>query len=249
VTAPETVVVLGGTTGLGRALAVEAARRGHPVVIGARHLPEAEAAASDLRVRFGVPAWPLVVDALARGTHTSAAAEAEAHAAGGPLGVVMCIGYLGEHARAQQDSAELARVLESNFDGPVSLLERFAERMEARGAGWICIVSSVAGDRGRQSNYLYGAAKAGLSTYADGLRNRLFRAGVHVMLVKPGFVDTAMTFGRPGVRGAAPPDAVAAGIFRALRRRRDTVYLPGIWRVVMTVIRAIPEAVFKRMRL
>jgi decaprenylphospho-beta-D-erythro-pentofuranosid-2-ulose 2-reductase len=167
----------------------------------------------------------------------------------GPLGVVMCIGYTGEQPRAQSDAVERARILETNFTGPVGLLERLAAELEHRRAGWICVVSSVAGDRGRASNYLYGSAKAGLSAYVDGLRGRLFRAGVRVTLVKPGFVDTGMTWGLPGVRGAVAPERVARGIRRAVDHRRDTVYLPGAWRLVMAVIRAIPERIFKRLRL
>jgi short-subunit dehydrogenase len=106
----------------------------------------------------------------------------------------------------------------------------------------------VAGDRGRQSNYLYGAAKAGLSAYLQGLRNRLFHAHVKVLTVKPGFVDTHMTYGRSGLFLVASPESVAKGIFRAIVKGKDVVYLPWFWRPIMLVVRSIPEGIFKRLR-
>jgi short-subunit dehydrogenase len=106
----------------------------------------------------------------------------------------------------------------------------------------------VAGDRGRQSNYLYGAAKAGLSTFLQGLRNRLFHANVKVITIKPGFVDTHMTYGRPGLFLVASPESVARGIFRAIAKGKDVVYLPWFWRPIMLIVQSIPEAIFKRLR-
>jgi short-subunit dehydrogenase len=106
----------------------------------------------------------------------------------------------------------------------------------------------VAGDRGRQSNYLYGAAKAGLSAYLEGLRNRLYPAEVKVITVKPGFVDTRMTYGRSGLLLMASPESVAKGIFKAIVKGRDIVYLPWFWRLIMLIVRSIPEVIFKRMR-
>lgn len=245
----ETVLVLGGTSGIGRALAAELAASGHDLIVAGRDAGEAEAIAADLRVRHGVTATALPFDLCDRDSHAAVVRRALEVAGDAPLGVVLSAGYLGEQRDAERNAEQLARILDTNFAAPVALLEGLAERLEARRAGWICIISSVAGDRGRQSNYLYGAAKAGLSAYAQGLRNRLFRAGVHVVLVKPGFVDTGMTFGRPGVRGAAAPERIAREIRQAIARKRDTVYLPNIWRPIMAVIRAIPEPIFKRLRL
>ena len=107
----------------------------------------------------------------------------------------------------------------------------------------------MAGDRGRQSNYLYGSAKAGLSAYLQGLRNRLFRSGVRVVTIKPGFVDTSMTFGRPGLFLLASPEAIARGVYKAINSGKDVVYLPWFWRWIMLVIRLVPEGIFKRLRL
>jgi len=129
------------------------------------------------------------------------------------------------------------------------VLDPIADHLARVGRGFICAVSSVAGDRGRQSNYLYGSTKAALSTYLQGLRNRLARSGVRVVTVKPGFVDTAMTFGRPGMFLVASPQRVGRDVFRAVRRGRCEVYTPWFWRGIMAAIKAIPEPVFKRMKL
>ncbi len=130
------------------------------------------------------------------------------------------------------------------------MLQLLASEIEARGAGTIVGVGgSVAGDRGRIGNYVYGAAKAGFATYLSGLRNRLTRAGGHVVTVKPGFVDTAMTWG--GIEGmflvASPPDAVARDILKAVAKRRNVIYTPFFWRWIMLIIRLIPEPIFKKL--
>jgi len=134
-----------------------------------------------------------------------------------------------------------------SFTGPARFLQMLAPRIESNGAGTIVGVGSVAGDRGRLGNYVYGAAKAGFATYLSGLRNRLTRAGGHVVTVKPGFVDTAMTWGIEGMFLVAPPEAVARSILRAVDRKRDVIYTPFFWRFIMAIIRAIPERVFKKL--
>jgi short-subunit dehydrogenase len=163
--------------------------------------------------------------------------------------VLVAQGLLGDSSACGRDSTLAARVLQSSFTGPALLLERVAARMAEQGSGTIVAISSVAGDRGRQSNYVYGAAKGGLAIYLAGLRNRLFPRGVHVVTVKPGFVDTPMTADLPRNRLFAPPSAVAVAILRAVRRRTDVVYVPGYWRVILWLVRLVPERVFKRMRL
>jgi short-subunit dehydrogenase len=158
------------------------------------------------------------------------------------------MGYLGDQAKGQSEWEEARRILETNFTGCVSTLNILANHFELRQAGFICALSSVAGDRGRQSNYLYGAAKAGLSVYLQGLRNRLFPARVKVITVKPGFVDTRMTYGRPGLFLVASPESVAKGIFRAIAKGKDVVYLPWFWRLIMLIVQSIPEVILKRLR-
>ena len=161
---------------------------------------------------------------------------------------MVCIGELGNQAKGQSDWGEARRILETNFTGCVSLLNILANHFEARRAGFICALSSVAGDRGRQSNYLYGSAKAGLSAFLQGLRNRLYPAHVKVITIKPGFVVTRMTYGRPGLLLVASPERVGKGIFRAVVKGKDVVYLPWFWRFIMLMVRSIPEAIFKRLR-
>lgn len=136
-----------------------------------------------------------------------------------------------------------------NFVSAASLLSHLANLMEKRRGGTIAVISSVAGDRGRQSNYVYGAAKAGLSAFASGLRNRLQKSGVSVVTIKPGFVDTPMTAHVKKGPLFATPEAVARGIVKAIDRRKDVVYVPGFWRPIMWLIRSIPERIFKRLSL
>jgi short-subunit dehydrogenase len=241
------VLVIGATSAVARALAGELAVHGRDLVLAGRDRPELETIAADLAVRHGVATAVCVLDVLDAAGHEAAL---------GPWledetleGVVVAVGYLGDQRLAEMDLAETRRILDTNFTGCVALLNLVALRLEARGRGFICALSSVAGDRGRQSNYLYGAAKAGLSVYLQGLRNRLHRAGVRVLTVKPGFVDTAMTFGRPGLFLVASPGRVARSIFRAIEAGRDVVYVPGFWRPLMLAVRSVPERLFKRLRL
>jgi short-subunit dehydrogenase len=150
-------------------------------------------------------------------------------------------------AEIDADPALIAGVAADSFTGPAQVLSRVAPLIEARGAGTIVGVASVAGDRGRVGNYVYGAAKAAFATYLSGLRNRLTRSGGHVVTVKPGFVDTAMTWGLPGMFLVAPPEAVAASILKAVRRQRNVIYTPFFWRYIMMIIRAVPEPIFKKL--
>jgi short-subunit dehydrogenase len=242
------VLILGATSAIASALAREFAAHKFDLVLGGRDREELSALASDLSLRYGVQAGILSFDALDTPTHASTLRSFLPETGDALEGVVVCIGYLGDQAKGQSDWEEARRTLETNFTGCVSALNILANHFESRRAGFICAISSVAGDRGRQSNYLYGAAKAGLSTYLQGLRNRLFPAHVKVITVKPGFVDTRMTYGRSGLLLVASPARVAKGIFRAIAKGKDVVYLPWFWRPIMLIVQSIPEAIFKRLR-
>jgi len=164
--------------------------------------------------------------------------------------VVTAFGILGDQERAQGDFPHAREIVESNYLGAVSILEIVAADFEKRGHGWIAGIGSVAGDRGRGSNYIYGSAKGALAIYLGGLRNRLCKRGVHVMTVLPGFVRTKMTRGLPlPERLVAEPEAVARDIHRGLKARRNILYTRWFWRWIMLVIRSVPEALFKRTRL
>jgi len=242
------VLILGATSAIASALAREFATHKFDLVLGGRDREELSALASDLSLRCGVRAGILPFDALETQTHAASLRSFLSGTGDALAGAVVCIGYLGDQAKGQSDWEEARLILETNFTGCVSALNILASHFELRRAGFVCAISSVAGDRGRQSNYLYGAAKAGLSTYLQGLRNRLFHAHVKVITVKPGFVDTRMTYGHPGLFLVASPESVAKGIYKAIAKGKDVAYLPGFWRFIMLLVQSIPEAIFKRLR-
>jgi short-subunit dehydrogenase len=243
------VLILGATSGIARAVAVEFARHNYDLILAGRDRRELDATAADLAIRFAVQTHVCCFDVLDFDAHPAAVASCFAEAGADLEGAVLAIGYLGDEPVAQNDFAEARRILDTNLTGCVSALNILARHFESRGSGFICALSSVAGDRGRQSNYHYGAAKAGLSVYLQGLRNRLYHCGVQVTTIKPGFVDTAMTFGRPGLFLVASPEYVARRILRAIKSHRDVMYIPWFWRGIMWAIRNVPESLFKRLRL
>jgi short-subunit dehydrogenase len=242
----KTLLLLGGTSDIGRAIASAYAGAGWRIVLAARDRASCERNARDLTARHG---GAVEVADFDIGATDRFAAFLDARPL--PDTVVSVVGMLGEQPRAETDLAHASEVLRTNFEGPALFLALVANRMAARGQGTIVGISSVAGERGRASNYVYGSAKAGFTAFLSGLRNRLAGKGVHVVTVKPGFVRTRMTEGMalPGPL-TAEPAAVGAAVFRAAEeRRRDVVYVLPVWRLVMAVIRAVPERVFKRLRL
>lgn len=245
------VLVLGATSGIARATAAGLARRGYGLFLAGRDEEELERVAADLGVRFGVTVQSGPFDALVTDDHGAFLSWVEEETAdmGGLAGAVVAFGTMGDEARVFVDAAEADRVLRTNLNGAVSVLTPLAAHFEARGGGFLVGVSSVAGERGRKGNYVYGAAKAGLTAYLSGLRARLAPKGVRVVTVKPGFVDTAMTFGRPGTFLVASAEAVGERIARAVEWGPEVIYAPWFWRPVMAVVRAIPEPLFKRLAL
>lgn len=243
------VLVVGATSGIARAVASEFAGHGYDVVLAGRDLEETAAIASDVALRHGRTARAMHLDLLDFESHAKALAPWLGGNGETLAGAVICAGYLGDEHLAHVEMPETRRIVDTNFTGCVSICNLLANHFETRKSGFLCALSSVAGDRGRQSNYTYGAAKGALSLYLQGLRNRLFPAGVRVVTVKPGFVDTKMTYGKPGLFLVATPEAVARGVYKAVARNKDVVYLPWFWRWLMFIIRNIPERVFKRMKL
>jgi decaprenylphospho-beta-D-erythro-pentofuranosid-2-ulose 2-reductase len=246
----KSVIIVSATSGMARAAADSFAARGYALVLAARDAEENGRIAQDIRTRHGVQATTLHFDAEAFDTHAALLDEAAGALGGLPEGLVFFTGYMADQRAAEKDFALAHRMIEVNFSAAVSLIEAFAARCEARRSGFIGIVSSAAGDRGKQSNYLYGATKAALTVYAQGLRNRLFPAGVTVTTIKPGFVDTKMTFGMklPPALTASPEQAGEA-ICRAVLAGKHEVYVLWFWRWIMTIIRAIPEWQFKKMKM
>lgn len=242
-------LILGAKSAIAQALAHRLAADGYDLILAARRTEPLEPLASDLRLRQDCHAsvWPY--DAL----DTASAADLPqrlARECGGFDLVIMVFGYLGDQENAQTDTDEMERILHTNFTGGVVVLSHLANYLESRNqpCGIICI-GSVAGDRGRQSNYFYGAAKGALGLFLQGLRNRLAATNVHVMTVKPGFVDTPMTEGLEGLFLVSSPKAVAQDIVKAFNKKKDILYTPWFWRYIMLIIKHIPERVFKRMKL
>lgn len=243
------VVILGATSGIARAIGRALGQRGFDLVLAARDTEENAALAADVALRTGCRAWAVALDAGDDEGHDAFVARCVELAGERLEGVVACLGNMPPQEQAQADWRTARSIVDVNFTAGVVLLERFAAILEQRRAGWICGVSSVAGDRGRMSNYIYGSAKAGFSTYLAGLRNRLWHSGVHVVTVKPGPVDTAMTYGLDKLPFLAQPDAVGERVVRGILKRRDVIYAPGIWRWIMLVIRYVPEWKFKRLKM
>jgi decaprenylphospho-beta-D-erythro-pentofuranosid-2-ulose 2-reductase len=243
------VLVVGATSAIAQGAAAAFARRGCDLYVAGRDRDEIDRIASDLRVRYGIAVHSGTIDATDSDAHAAFFAEALTAVGGNLEGIVIAFGLLGDHERATVDFAHAKEVIDVNFAGVASLLTVAANHFEQRRAGFLAVLSSVAGDRGRQSNYVYGASKAAVSTYLAGLRNRLAGRGVRVHTIKLGVVDTQMTYGLPGVRFAADPAKVGEEIVRAIERGKDVVYVPGLWRYIMLAIRLIPESVFKRLRL
>jgi decaprenylphospho-beta-D-erythro-pentofuranosid-2-ulose 2-reductase len=244
----KSILVIGGSSDIGHATALRYAKAGWNVLLAARDLDAAQRNADDVATRTGVETSIHAVDVL----QTEKLAGFVAGLPVLPDTLVCVVGDLGDQVLAQTDLGLATRIMRTNFEAPSLLLELFAQRFEARGSGTIVGVSSVAGDRGRASNYYYGAAKAGFSQYLSGLRNRMTLAGkVRVVTVKPGFVRTRMTahIKLPGLL-TVQPDRVADDIFRAdVASRRDVIYVGKRFWLVMTLICALPENIFKRLRI
>lgn len=242
------MLILGATSAIARHVAASFAARGRPLFLAGRNLSEVERLAADLRIRHRVEAVAGQFEAEDYEGHREFL-RGVVRRMGDLEGVVVAFGYLGEQGQAEKDLEETFRVIDRNFTGAVSVLNHCADFFETRRGGFIVAISSVAGDVGRQSNYLYGAAKGGLNVYLQGLRARLFRAGVRVLTVKPGFVDTPMTFGRPKLFLVAPPARVGERIARAAERGGDVVYVPWFWRFIMLALKLTPEGLRKRLKL
>lgn len=243
------VVILGATSAIARAIAFEYAHGGYRIILAARDDRHNAILADDIRVRFNVETTAIHFDAEDFASHHQVFRDILDAAQGRLAGVVVCFGFMDTQARAQENFAIARRTIDVNLTAVISMIERFAVTLAQGGAGFIAVLSSVAGDRGRQSNYIYGAAKAGLSAYLQGLRNRLHPTGVSVTTIKPGFVDTKMTFGLPGMFLVASPEQAAKAIVAAIRKRKNTAYVPFFWRYIMAIIKAIPEWQFKKMKL
>lgn len=241
----ETWIILGATSSMARAFGRLVAAEGAHVLLAGRDMDDLKRAAADLQARGAAGAEAVAFDA--RKPEGFAAIIARTETQEGLINAAVFVGSMPAQEAIDADPSLVDGTILDSFTGPARFLQILAPVMEARGGGAVVGVGSVAGDRGRIGNYVYGAAKAGFATYLSGLRNRLTRAGGHVLTVKPGFVDTAMTWGLPGMFLVASPEAVAASILKAVKKRRNVIYTPFFWRYIMLIIRMIPEFIFKKM--
>ena len=239
------ILLLGATSPIGRALAMRFAERGARIHAAARDAAEASKIAADIATRSGADASSGTFDAADFASHRDFL-ERAIRELGGLDGVLLCFGTLGDEALSLIDPGEALSLVNQNYAGAVSILTLAARHLEQQGRGFIVVLGSVAGVRGRARNYVYGSAKGALHLFTQGLRARLSRRGVHVMTVILGTVDTRMTWGREGTLLTVAPERAAASIFRAWERKRDVVYVPWFWRPIMGVIRMVPERLFKR---
>ncbi|MBF0620985.1 MAG: SDR family oxidoreductase [Magnetococcales bacterium] len=243
------ILIIGATSAIAQAVAHRYAQQGHALFLTGRDPERVATIAADLRVRGAVQVESATLDANQIETHQTVLDHAIT-AMGSIDTVLIAHGVLNDQQTCQASVEDTLDAFQTNALSAIALLTLLANYMEHNAIkGTLAVISSVAGDRGRQSNYVYGAAKAAKSTFLAGLRNRLHSAGIHVLTIKPGFVDTPMTAHLKKGLLWAQPDDVAAGIVKSIEKRRDCVYLPGFWWLIMTIIRAIPESLFKRLTL
>lgn len=242
------ILIIGATSAIAAATARRYAATGARFCLLGRDAERLEALAADLHVRgaAGVDYDTFSAEDLER--HPTMLRQAINLMGGFDLALI-AHGILSHQNSCEQDTAALLDTFDINTLSVLVMLTELANHAEQARYGTIAVISSVAGDRGRQSNYVYGASKAAVDVFMGGLRNRLHRSGVAVLTIKPGFVRTPMTADLPQGALWAQPDTIANGIVRAVARRRNVVYLPGWWRVVMSLIRHTPEALFKRLKL
>jgi hypothetical protein len=244
----QNIIIIGAASGIAGAVARLYAEQGARLFLVARNQSKLNAVAADLRARGASEVTGFLMDA-----NELDKLPAMLETAWGALGNVdvalVAHGTLPDQKRTETDISYAVSEFRTNSESVIACLAGLAQRFELQGQGVIAVIGSVAGDRGRASNYLYGAAKAAIDTYASGLRARLFQHGVHVLTIKPGFVATPMTekLNLPA-RLTSTPESVARDIHRAILRRSDVLYTPWFWAVVMLIIRLLPAAIFKRLK-
>ncbi|WEK37714.1 MAG: SDR family oxidoreductase [Candidatus Pseudobacter hemicellulosilyticus] len=241
-----TVLILGAASDMAVAIAQKFAATGYDLQLAARKVERLQPLQSDISIRTGRTVSLLEFDALNFGSH-----HTFFHALAQKPDVVICVfGYLGDNETARNSWQESEKIIHTNYTGAVSILNVVGQYFAAQKKGVIAGISSVAGERGRQSNYIYGSAKAGFTAYLSGMRNRLFHEGVHVASIQPGFVYTRMTenLTLPPLLTAQPAQ-VADTVYAAVTKKKNVVYVKWFWRWIMLIIKSIPEFIFKKLKL
>ena len=240
------VLILGATSDVAIACARVYAQNKYNLFLAGRDVNALQPLVSDLKIKFQVEVTAVAFDALQFDTHSTFYQSLSSK----PDITICVFGLLGDQAVSAKDWSACKRVIDSNYTGAVSILNIVANDYEQRKAGVIVGISSVAGERGRQSNFIYGSAKAGFTAYLSGLRNRLFASGVHVVTVKPGFIYTKMTENLTLPKPlTAKPEQLGTAIFKSVQKKKNVIYVLPVWRLVMLIIRTIPEGIFKKLKL
>jgi decaprenylphospho-beta-D-erythro-pentofuranosid-2-ulose 2-reductase len=241
-----TVLLLGASSDIGYAIAEKFAAHQFGVQLAGRSLPHLQTLQSDLNIRFNVPVSIHSFDAVSFSTHHSFYEQLNPK----PDITICAFGYMEDNEKAFADWAITENIIHTNYTGAVSILNIIAADYASRKTGIIAGISSVAGERGRQGNFIYGSAKAGFTAYLSGLRNRFYPDGVHVLTVLPGFVKTKMTAGLSlPAKLTATPEQVAVDVFKAIQKKKNIIYTKWFWKWIMLIIKNIPESIFKKKKL
>jgi decaprenylphospho-beta-D-erythro-pentofuranosid-2-ulose 2-reductase len=240
------ILIIGAKSDIAKAIARKYAENGYNLYLAARKSSELQNFANDISIRNDKKVKCIELDILDYESHQSIYNSLIEK----PIGAISVVGYLGEQEKAQNDFEEAKMIIDTNYTGVVSLLNIIANDFEKHKKGFIVGISSVAGDRGRKSNFIYGSAKSAFTTYLSGLRNRLFSSNVHVMTVKPGFVATKMTEGLDLPKKlTAQTEDVAQDVFNSQQKAKNILYTKWFWRWIMQIIKNIPEFMFKKLSL
>lgn len=238
------VLIIGAKSDIAKAVTREYAKNGYDLYLAGRNINELEAFQNDLKIRSNVKVELKEFDITDFNSHNEFFNQLNPK----PLGTIVVSGYMAEQKECENDFTKTLNTINVNYTGAVSILNIVANQYEKDKNGFIVGVSSVAGDRGRKTNYIYGSSKAAFTAYLSGLRNRLYESNVKVLTVKPGFVNTKMTEDLDlSKKLTAQPEDVALDIFNAQQKGKDVLYTKSIWRLIMLIIKHIPEWKFKGM--
>ncbi|EKD26728.1 MAG: short-chain dehydrogenase/reductase SDR [uncultured bacterium] len=244
----KTILIIGAYSGIAVEFAKEAIQKGYSLILSGRDMDKLEISASDISIRTKTEKPSIIYfDALKTETHNNFIKEvlaiSELH------GVFIASGVMYDQSDCEKNFDLCKSTIESNYLGLVSIINLLADYFETKKNGFISCITSIAGDRGRLSNYIYGSSKAALSVYLEGLRGRLFESNVLVQTIKPGPIDTEMTKGLSKLPLLASPEKVACDILKGIEKNKEVVYTPGIWRYIMAIICIIPVKIYKRLKL
>jgi len=241
-----TVLILGATSDIGFAIAKTFASNGYTVQLAGRNTNQLNPLQSDIKIRYDVQCSAHFFDAVDFASHQHFYNSLPVK----PDVTAYVIGYMGDNEKVIGDWNESLKTINSNYTGAVSILNIIAADYASKQQGTIVGISSVAGNRGRQSNYIYGSAKAAFTAYLSGLRNKMYHSKVHVLTVLPGFVNTKMTSHLKLPKPlTAQPDEVAKAVYKGVKKKKNIIYVKWFWKWIMLIITSIPESMFKKKKL